>query len=135
MPSKLKDYRGMSDEQLSITLKDTEKHLFQLRFQSATDRLETPSEIRKARKEIAQIRTVQRERELAKLQGLPVDQLATRVANMEAKQAAGGPGKRTVHRQLQRLKALHAAKATAPVTAGAKPAEQPKQPAAQKGAK
>ena len=52
-----KDLRGMSDEQLGLTLKDTEKHLFQLRLQSATDRLETPSEITKAKKEIARIKT------------------------------------------------------------------------------
>ena len=51
MATKMKDLRGMSDEQLGLTLKDTEKHLFQLRFQSATDRLETPSEIRKAKRE------------------------------------------------------------------------------------
>src|SRR5262245_41868750 len=101
MPSKLKDYRGMSDEQLGLTLKDTEKHLFQLRFQSATDRLETPSEIRKARKEIARLRTLQRERDLAKLKALPVEQLATRVESLTAKHEAGGPGKRTIHRQLR----------------------------------
>ena len=45
---KASELTGMSDEQLVITLRDTEKHLFQLRFQSATDRLETPSEISKA---------------------------------------------------------------------------------------
>ena len=45
---KAAEYRGMSDEQLTLTLRDLEKHLFQLRFQSATDRLETPSEMRKA---------------------------------------------------------------------------------------
>ena len=32
--------------------------------ESATDRLETPSELRKARREIARIKTLQREREL-----------------------------------------------------------------------
>jgi large subunit ribosomal protein L29 len=63
---KAAEYRGMSDEQLALTLRDIEKHLFQLRFQSATDRLETPSEIRKARRDIARICTVQRQRELAK---------------------------------------------------------------------
>ena len=63
---KASELTGMSDEQLAITLRDTEKHLFQLRFQSATDRLETPSEIRKSRRDIARIKTVQRERELAK---------------------------------------------------------------------
>ncbi len=111
MPSKLNEYRGMSEEQLALTLKDTEKHLFQLRFQSATDRLETPSEIRKARREIARIRTLQRERDLNKLKALPVEQLATRVASLTAKQEAGGPGKRLVHRQLKRVTTLHAAKA------------------------
>lgn len=110
MPSKLKDYRGMSDEQLSLTLKDTEKHMFQLRFQSATDRLETPSEIRKARKEIARIRTIQRSRELDKLKALAPEQLATRIANLSAKDEAGEPGKRTVRRQMQRLQGFHAAK-------------------------
>ncbi|HBI46269.1 MAG TPA: 50S ribosomal protein L29 [Planctomycetales bacterium] len=61
--------RAMSDEQLMLTLKDTVKHLFQLRFQSATERLETPSEIHKAKQEIARIKTIQRERELAALSG------------------------------------------------------------------
>ena len=55
----------MSDEQLELTLRETIKNLFHLRFQSATERLETPSEIRKAKKEVARIRTIQRERQLA----------------------------------------------------------------------
>ena len=56
----------MSDEQLGLTLTDLIKNLFHLRFQSATDRLETPSEIRKAKTEIARIKTIQRERTLSK---------------------------------------------------------------------
>jgi len=63
---KTSEYRGMSDEQLSLSLKDLVKNLFHLRFQSATERLETPSEIRKAKREIARIKTIQRERELQK---------------------------------------------------------------------
>jgi len=63
---KMSEYRGMSDEQLELALRDLEKNLFHLRFQSATDRLETPSELRKAKREIARIKTVQRERELTK---------------------------------------------------------------------
>jgi large subunit ribosomal protein L29 len=55
----------MSDEQLDLTLKDTIKNLFHLRCQSATERLETPSEMLKARREIARIKTLQRERQLA----------------------------------------------------------------------
>jgi large subunit ribosomal protein L29 len=58
------DYRQMSDEQLELTLKETIKNLFHLRFQSATDRLETPSEMRKAKQELARIKTILRERNL-----------------------------------------------------------------------
>ena len=64
--AKAAEYRGMSEDQLNLTLHDIEKHLFQLRFQSATDRLETPSEIRKAKRDIARIKTVQRQRELTR---------------------------------------------------------------------
>jgi large subunit ribosomal protein L29 len=61
---KTADLRSMGDEQLQVTLKDTLKNLFHLRFQSATERLETPSEIRKARRDVARIKTIQRERQL-----------------------------------------------------------------------
>jgi large subunit ribosomal protein L29 len=59
------EYREMTDEQLTLALKDVQKNLFHLRFQSATERLETPSEILKAKREVARIKTIQRERELA----------------------------------------------------------------------
>ena len=59
---KANEFRGMSDEQLDAHAQGTEKNLFHLRFQSATDRLETPSEIRKAKRDIARIKTIQRER-------------------------------------------------------------------------
>ena len=61
---KSSEYRQMSDEQLELALKDLVKNLFHLRFQSATDRLETPSEILKAKRELARIKTIQRERTL-----------------------------------------------------------------------
>jgi len=62
---KTEEYRGMSEEQLKLTLRDMTQNLFHLRFQSATERLETPSEIAKAKREIARIKTIIRERELA----------------------------------------------------------------------
>jgi large subunit ribosomal protein L29 len=137
MPSRTKEFRGMSDEQLALTLRDIEKHLFQLRFQSATDRLETPSEIRKARRDIARIKTIQRQKELRDLEALAPEQLATRIVNLEAKRDAGQPGKRTSHRRAARLTRFYVNKggklpvappaatgapvATAPAAAGAKP--------------
>ena len=63
------EYRGMTDEQLQLSLNEVVKNLFHLRFQSATERLETPSEIRKAKKEVARIRTILRERQLAAARG------------------------------------------------------------------
>lgn len=61
---KTNELRAMSDEQLTLSLQDTIKHLFQLRIQSATERLETPSEMKKARRDIARIKTIMRERAL-----------------------------------------------------------------------
>lgn len=69
MSMKTAEYRGMSDEQLDLTLRDELKNLFHLRFQSATERLETPSEITKAKRLIARIKTIQRERQLAAAKG------------------------------------------------------------------
>lgn len=62
---KISEFRAMDEQQLALTLRDIEKQLFDLRFQSATDRLETPSEIRKARRNIARIKTIQSERQHA----------------------------------------------------------------------
>ena len=59
------ELRAMSNEQLALSLKDTIKNLFHLRIQSSTERLETPSEILKARRDVARIKTIQRERQLA----------------------------------------------------------------------
>jgi large subunit ribosomal protein L29 len=59
------EYRAMSTEQLQLTLRDTIKNLFHLKVQSATERLETPSEIKKAKREVARIHTILREREIA----------------------------------------------------------------------
>ena len=61
---KTQELRDMTDEQLDLSLKDVVKNLFHLRFQSATDRLETPSELLKAKKEVARIKTIMRERSI-----------------------------------------------------------------------
>jgi large subunit ribosomal protein L29 len=126
MPNRMKEFRGMSDEQLALALKDTEKHLFQLRFQSATDRLETPSEIRKARRDIARIRTLQRQKELVKLEALAPDQLALRITTLKQKEADGLPGKRTAHRQAARLTRFYVTKGgSLPVAPPAAPVPSP----------
>jgi large subunit ribosomal protein L29 len=62
---KTAELREMSDEQLQLTLKETEHNLFRLRMQAQTERLDAPSELRRHRKLIAQIKTVQGERSRA----------------------------------------------------------------------
>jgi large subunit ribosomal protein L29 len=107
---KITDLTGQSDEQLALTLKDTEKHLFQLRFQSATDRLETPSEIRKAKRDIARIKMVQRARQLARLADLPDADLQKQLDDIKTK--TEGPGKRRAKRALVRVETLLASRTT-----------------------
>jgi large subunit ribosomal protein L29 len=62
--SKPAELREQTDEQLDLLLKETQQNLFRLRLQSETERLEAPSEIVKAKREIARIKTVLRLREI-----------------------------------------------------------------------
>lgn len=62
---KAKEIREMSNEQRNVLLKETEKKLFDLRVQAKMERLDSPSEVLKARRIIAKIKTVIREMELA----------------------------------------------------------------------
>ena len=66
--SKPAELREQSDEQLDLLLRETQQGLFRLRLQSETERLEAPSEIIKAKREIARIKTILRERELTREQ-------------------------------------------------------------------
>lgn len=59
---KVSELREMSDEQLELTAKESAETLFRLRFQAEAERLDVPSEIRKSRRMIARIRTIQTER-------------------------------------------------------------------------
>ena len=59
---KTNELREMSDEQLGLTLKETEHNLFRLRMQAQTERLDAPSELRRHRRLIAQIKTIQTQR-------------------------------------------------------------------------
>lgn len=62
--SKPVQLREMSSEQLTFQLREEEQKLFKLRFQSATEKLDAPSNLRKFRREIARIKTILRQREL-----------------------------------------------------------------------
>ncbi len=60
--SKISELREMSDEQLELTAKDAAVQLFRLRVQAQTEKLDSPSELRRNRRLIARVRTLQGER-------------------------------------------------------------------------
>jgi large subunit ribosomal protein L29 len=64
--TKASEFREMSDEQLALTLNETTKNLFHLRLQAQTERLDAPSELRKQRRMIARIKTIQNHRAASK---------------------------------------------------------------------
>jgi large subunit ribosomal protein L29 len=64
--TKATELRDMSDEQIALTLKEAAENLFRLRLQSQTERLDAPSELRRHRRLIARLKTIQRQRALQK---------------------------------------------------------------------
>ncbi len=69
--SKPAEIREQTEEQLELLLKEVQQNLFRLRLQSETERLEAPSEIVRAKREIARIKTIQRLRQIEKERAVP----------------------------------------------------------------
>jgi large subunit ribosomal protein L29 len=60
------DIRELNDEEIREQLTQKQEELFRLRFRSATQQLENPALIRSLRRDVARMRTILREREMAK---------------------------------------------------------------------
>ncbi|MFI5454006.1 MAG: 50S ribosomal protein L29 [Isosphaerales bacterium] len=69
--SKPAELRDQTDEQLELLVKEVQHNLFRLRLQSETERLEAPSEIIKAKREIARVKTILRLRQIERAQSVP----------------------------------------------------------------
>ncbi|MCS7295804.1 MAG: 50S ribosomal protein L29 [Chloroflexota bacterium] len=65
----LAEIRQWDDQRLAREINEAYRALFTLRFQHATRQLENYRALRDARKRIARLLTVKRERELARLRG------------------------------------------------------------------
>ena len=65
----LKKMRDMSELELNVELKKMKQELFNLKFQHVTGQLENPIKMRDAKKQIARVKTIIREKELKKVQG------------------------------------------------------------------
>ena len=61
---KANEIREMNSEEQKEKLASLKEELFNLRFQHATGQLENPMKIKQIKKDIARIKTIQREREL-----------------------------------------------------------------------
>jgi large subunit ribosomal protein L29 len=57
--------RKRDTESLSKELSELQRHMFDLRTQGVTEKLEDPSQVTKTRRNIARLKTLLRERELA----------------------------------------------------------------------
>jgi len=62
---KANEVRKMSAAELETKLGDLKKDLFQLRLQHATNQLENPGKIAEVKKDIARVKTILRELQLA----------------------------------------------------------------------
>ena len=66
---KIEDARKLSDEELAEEILAVKRELFQLRLEQATRRLEKPHLFKHTKHRLAQLLTVEREREIAAAKG------------------------------------------------------------------
>lgn len=66
---KASDVRDMTPDQLDDELLQLKKKQFNLRFQAASGQLENTAEVKKIRRDIARIKTVQHSRALVRTEG------------------------------------------------------------------
>ena len=63
--TKAADIRDMSTDDIKTRMAEAQEELFRLRFRGATQQLENPSLIKSLRRDVARMRTILREREMA----------------------------------------------------------------------
>jgi len=62
---KSEEIRALAENELVARIAELEEERFRLKFRSGTEALEEPLRLRSIRRDIARLKTVQRERELA----------------------------------------------------------------------
>ena len=68
---KAQEIRQLSDEELRSEVERLQRRLFDVRTQAVTEKLEDPSMLRKTKRDIARILTIQRQRQSASQQQAP----------------------------------------------------------------
>ena len=62
---KIEDIKNLSDQELEEQIIATKRQLFELRFQKGTRQLDKPHQFKHARHRLAQLMTIERQRQLA----------------------------------------------------------------------
>jgi large subunit ribosomal protein L29 len=62
---KAAEVRDLSEDEIRTRMKELQEELFNLRFQLATGQIENVGRIRTVRRDLARLKTIQHERELA----------------------------------------------------------------------
>ena len=68
---KASELREMNPDELVDELENYQRRLFEIRTQAVTEKLEDPGQLSKTRRDIARIKTVLHQRELAQRNSLP----------------------------------------------------------------
>ncbi len=71
---KAKEIRELSDEEIQAEIDRLRRHLFDLRSQAVTEKLQDPAMLIKARRDIARILTVRQERQAAASQAVETEE-------------------------------------------------------------
>lgn len=84
--------RMMSDAELAESINEAYREMFNLQFQRGTRQLQNPMALRSARRQIARLRTILRERQLAEAAGAPLAPLSAgpAAADVEEPEADAG---------------------------------------------
>jgi large subunit ribosomal protein L29 len=115
-----KEIREKTDENLRHELAERQKHLFDLRSQAVTEKLEDPTQIGKTRREIARMKTVLRERQLETVRAEESRKAQEAEAKARAeREAARAEKKRLKAEKLKRWAEKGAAKKPKAAAAGA----------------
>ena len=80
----IKEIREKETEHLGHELSDRRKHLFDLKSQAVTEKLEDPSQLGKTRKDIARMMTILRQRQLEAAAGKAAPEARAKAAKPKA---------------------------------------------------
>jgi large subunit ribosomal protein L29 len=83
---KVDEIQDLSDQELSDRIVATKKQLFELRFQKATRQLDKPHQFKHTRHRLAQLMTLERQRQIALEQEQPVAAASNPVQELVAEE-------------------------------------------------